>query len=93
MEIYDSTDYVDMHKNKDFLKLAVINQWDWISQAVCYQTLKSFNNDVLISYKLQRHRLISENQGVVEDINELTKEMKEHLISKGYRVPEQNAHQ
>lgn len=86
MNIYESTEYVG-NKEKEYLKLAVISQLDWTSKAVCYQTLKSLNTDVLISYKLEKYTIVGENQGIVEAIETLTPEMEEYLINKGYRVP------
>lgn len=83
MEILGSTQYVDLEKQKEqWYQLSVINQWDWSTKAVCFSNV----GNTLISYCINLCTPISNDRYRIEKIEELTDEMKDFLLSKGYSV-------
>lgn len=83
MEILESTQYVNLEKQKEqWYQLSVINQWDLSTKSVCF----SYVGDTLISYCLNLCTPISNNSYNTEKIEKLTDEMKEILLEKGYII-------
>jgi hypothetical protein len=83
MIIYGSTQYVNPAENKEWYSLEVINQWDWKTDPIAFKTL---NNNHLIAYSLRKNIAISDNQCKIEQVIELTQEMKDELIKMGYSL-------
>ena len=83
MIIYGSTQWVDPSENKEWYSLEVINQWDWKTSPICFETLDGGH---LISYCLNKNTSINESQYRREKIIELTQEMKDELVKMGYRL-------
>jgi hypothetical protein len=82
MIIYGSTQWVDPSENKEWYSLEVINQWDWITDPVCFQNLRGN----LISYCLNKNTAINDTQAKRERVTELTQEIKDELIRMGYSL-------
>lgn len=82
MKIYRSTQWVDPSENKEWYSLEVINQWDWITEPICFRNL----DGNLISYCLNKNTSINEVQTKSESITELTQEIKEALLKMGYSL-------
>lgn len=81
MKIYGSAQCVDPSENKEWYSLSVINQWDFITNTICFREISGN----LISYCLYKN---TENNGFVkrETVNELTQEVKDELLKMGYSL-------
>ena len=77
MKIYGSTQYVDPSKVKEWYQLSVINQWDFITKPICFETL----GQTTIAYCL-KHR----SSSMYKTVETITDEMKEELINQGYTI-------
>ena len=77
MKIYGSTQYVDPSKVKEWYQLSVINQWDFITKPICFETL----GETTIAYCLH-YRTLKE----YKEVETITDEMKEELLKQGYTL-------
>lgn len=77
MKIYGSTQYVDPSKVKEWYQLSVINQWDFITKPICFETF----GETTIAYCLHYNTLKK-----YKEVETITDEMKEELINEGYTL-------
>lgn len=84
MEILGSTQYVDLSKQKDtWYQLSVTNLWDFSTKSICFKTLSDGEN---IYYHLKFNTPVSNNTYESETVLEITDEIKQELINKGYKL-------
>lgn len=84
MEILNSTEYVDLKKQKEsWYQLNVINQWDWSTKPVCFQELPDGH---LIKFCLKKYTPLTDKMCQGELVEELTEEMRTALDEMGYII-------
>lgn len=87
-KIYGSNTHIPNRQVGD-LELEVISQWDFMANAVCYNTIKSMAGEpVVIAYKLNKTVYVNEdNKGWrVKAVEKPNKAIQKELQNMGYEL-------
>ena len=85
MKIYNSTEYIEHPKIGD-MRLKVINMFDFLTNAVCYQTIDSTfgGGKTTIAYSVEIcSEIISPKHIKWQNLGKITEEIKKTLTKKG----------
>lgn len=84
MEIFGSTSYIDLSKQKEsWYQLRVTNQWEWGIKSICSKPL---SDGYIIYYHLKYNTPKSTDSYKSEIVLDITNEIKEELTKMGYKL-------